>query len=118
MKIAKIQDKNTLVIYCSPINKVDYLVSIGYQLAGYTEYEILEDKAKQMINDFNPIKDFDFIRNNWLPIFTTNNMRNKFNKQMNIDSKIFENDLKLAEYWNPGSIKTNGYLNALINNRK
>lgn len=116
MKIAKLQDKNTFVVYCCPINKMDYLVSIGYTLVGYTDLQILEDKAIKMLNEFKPSKDFDFIKQNWLPIFTTANMRKNFDNQTKQDSINFAYELKQEEFWNPGKIKTNGYLNALLNN--
>ena len=118
MKVIKIKDSFTNVVFCCPSNKLDYMLSLGYTFEGYTNFDTLENSVKKMLVEFSPKSDFDFIKMNWLPIFTTQKMRINFNAIQKNDSINFEKELKDVEYWDPGKIKTNNYLNALINNCK
>lgn len=90
--ISKLQDKFTKVIYCVPNNKKDYLLSLGYEFVGTT----------------------DFIKMNWLPLFTTQKLRNKFDMQTEKESKLFEIQLKNTEILEPGKIRNHGVLGQTI----
>ena len=115
--ISKLQDKFTKVIYCVPNNKKDYLLSLGYEFVGTTDFNILESKAQNMLNEFENKKfdkDFDFIKMNWLPLFTTQKLRNKFDMQTEKESKLFEIQLKNTEILEPGKIRNHGVLGQAI----
>jgi len=114
MKVAILKDENTEVQYCCPLENKKYLISLGYVFVKYCEFDKLSEKCKKMLSEFLPNKNFDFIKNNWLPIFTTRIQQNKFDKQMKNDCLYFENELKSIEFWNTCSIKNSGYLKALV----